>query len=279
MRKEKLTSPRMQSGSSAVRALLFAPLQATLTVEATIVLPLFLFCMITALRYCSAIGTAVQLGTALSETGKSMAAAAYATKYAGDTGTATAVAAGALSAVYAQNSVTKRAGDVSGLKHVNMALSSFLQEEDVIDLVLTYQISTPFGIVKLPGNFFIQRARVRAWTGRSTAEADEGEDEDDPIVYVTETGSVYHIDADCTYLQLSVRSVDIEALYTLRNSSGAKYYACELCGGDGDLNTTVYITEDGTRYHNTLSCSGLKRTTRQIPLSEAGDLRACSRCG
>lgn len=262
------------------KTLFFAPLRASLTVEAALVLPMFLFCMIAALQYCKAMETAVQFGTALSETGKTMAAAAYVSTYTGETGTGTELAASALSLIYAQKNVTGQMAETSAVKNVNLALSSLMQEDEMIDLVLTYQIRTPFGVVSLPGTFFIQRASVRAWVGRTGEETsgEDGEEEsDDEMVYVTATGTVYHTDSECTYLKLSIRTVDADALESLRNNSGEIYHACELCGSSSG--STVYITSEGNRYHSSLSCSGLKRTVTQVKLSEVGDLHVCSKCG
>ena len=63
---------------------------------------------------------------------------------------------------------------------------------------------------------------------------------------------------------------------SLRNASGGKYSPCEKCGGDGSV--IVYVTNEGDRYHNTIECSGLKRSVRCVPLSEAGGRSPCSRC-
>ncbi|MCD7819835.1 MAG: hypothetical protein LUH07_12430 [Lachnospiraceae bacterium] len=224
--------------------------------------------------------TAVQFGTALSETGKTMAAAAYAATYTGEIGNGAEIAVNALSLAYAQSSVTNQTGDTSAVKNLNMVLSSLMQEDEMIDLVLTYQIRSPFGIVNLPGSFFIQRASVRAWVGRSeeqeSEENEEGETEEE-LVYVTASGTVYHVDSECTYLKLSIQTVDADALDSLRNNSGEIYHACELCGSDSG--STVYITKEGNRYHSSLSCSGLKRTVTQVKLSEVGDMHVCSKCG
>lgn len=278
-RKEKF-SPHMNSLMQGIRTFLFAPLRGTLTVEAAVVLPLFLFFMIGALQYAAMMETAVEFGTALSDTGKTMAMSAYVSKYGGDTGEVTELVAGALSTAYAQHEVVSKAGDTSAVKNTNMILSSFLQEEEMIDLVLTYQIRSPISMVKLPGTFFIQRAQVRAWTGRTSTASGEGVEEterDGDYVYVTETGSVYHENADCTHLKLSVRAVGAGELESLRNSGGGIYHSCELCG-DG-AGGTVYITTQGNRYHSSLSCSGLKRTVRQVTREEASSMRACSKCG
>lgn len=118
-----------------------------MTVEAALVLPLFLFCMTALIQYGSVMGTAVQIGTALTETGKSMATAAYAMKYGGE-GSAPGLGVSALSAGYAHHKVIGRAGNTDRIKNVNMALSSFLQEEEQIDLVMTYQIKTPVAVIK-----------------------------------------------------------------------------------------------------------------------------------
>lgn len=258
----------------------FAPLRGTLTVEAALVLPLFLFFMIAILQYGRCMETAVQFGSAMADTGKSMAVMAYVTRYGGDTGGTAGMAAGALSAAYAQQQVMSRTSDTSSIKNANMLLSSFLKEDEMISLVLTYQIRTPFGVIKLPGNFFIQCAKVRAWTGRA-ADSGKGEEEKGQgardYVYVTITGTVYHEDPDCTHLKLSVREVSAADLSTLRNNNGGIYHVCERCGNFGS--STVYITNEGNRYHSSLSCSGLKRTVRKISKEEVSQMRSCSKCG
>lgn len=279
-RKEKFSPPYRLKRIKGIRAFLSAPLRAVLTVEAAIVLPMFLLAMTAVLQYGNVMDTAVQFGASLAETGKLMATAAYAKKYGGSTEQAPGIAAAALSEMYAQHRVLSQTDDTSSVKNVNMVLSSILQGDDMIDLVLTYQIRSPVSMIRLPGSFFLQRARVRAWTGRSTGGAggEEGEESDGSFVYVTETGSVYHEDPNCTHLKLSIREVEKSSLDTLRNSSGGKYHDCEKCGGAAQ-DGMVYITKDGDRCHSSLSCSGLKRTVRQVPREELGNMRACSKCG
>lgn len=252
------------------------PLRAAMTVEAALVLPLFLFCMTALIQYGSVMGTAVQIGTALTETGKSMATAAYAMKYGGE-GSAPGLGVSALSAGYAHHKVIGRAGNTDRIKNVNMALSSFLQEEEQIDLVMTYQIKTPVAVIKLPGNFFLQRACVRAWTGRGAQGGDgsgTGNENGQGEVYVTESGRVYHEDPECSYLNPSIREGDEDAIGGLRNRSGEKYRPCESCGGGSG---TVYITDEGNRYHRSIDCSGLKRTIHTEEKGSCG-LRPCSKC-
>lgn len=264
-----------------VRAFLFAPLRGSLTVEAAFVLPVFLFCMVAALQYCRVMETSVRLAGGLTGTGKAMAAAAYLYEYPDDAGDSPGIAVSALSAAYAKQKVMGTAGDTSAIRNANMALSSFLQEDQMIDLVLTYQIRSPIRLVKLPGNFFLQRAGVRAWTGRKAERQNSGQNGEGPergtTVYVTVTGSVYHRDLECTHLKLSIREVDRDALSDLRNNGGGKYHACEKCGSHaGD---SVYITNEGNRYHTSLSCSGLKRTVKEVTVEEVAGMRECSKCG
>ena len=124
------------------------------------------------------------------------------------------------------------------------------------------------------------RARVAAWTGRTDADyaALSQSSLSEELVYVAETGSVYHTDSSCTYLDLSVHAVAGASAGRCRNNSGAKYHACEKCVGSGGTAGTVYITDDGTRYHNDPDCSSLKRTIRLVRQSEADGLPLCSRC-
>ncbi len=261
------------------KTLFFASLRGTLTVEAAMVLPLFLFCMISALQYCIVMETATKYGAALSDAGKTIATVAYATTYIDDSGTAAQLAEQVLSVAYAQLSVDRKVGDTSAVKAENMALSRVMDEDDMIDLKLTYQIKSPVSLIRLPWRPFIQRACVRAWVGRAGAGSKETEESetDEEIVYVTETGSVYHRDLNCTYLNLKISEISAEQVESARNNGGARYYPCERCGDS--CGSIVYITAEGTRYHSSMQCSSLKRTVGEKKLSEVGDLHACSRCG
>lgn len=279
-RKEILSPLFSQKYLHQVRAFFFAPLRGSLTVETALVLPVFLFCMIAALQYCNVMETSVKIAGSLCDTGKNMAVAAYLKEYPEDAEHSPGVAVSALSAAWAQHKVMKDAGDTSCIKNANMALSSILQGDEMIDLVITYQIRSPLQMVTLPGNFFLQRASVRAWTGRKiSGKKGDGSEEQDgqDTVYVTATGSVYHENPECTHLKLSIRKVDREDLESLRNSGGGKYHVCEKCGDSG-AGGSVYITNEGGRYHTSLSCSGLKRTVREVSSDEAEHMRACSKC-
>ena len=119
--------------------------------------------------------------------------------------------------------------------------------------------------------------QIKGWTGY---EKEFGFQEKEDIVYVTETGMVYHRNSQCTYLDLSIRMVGEKEIGKLRNENGAKYKACEKCGRKAGKN--VYITnvrEVGHSVASTIGCSGLKRKVYAIPISEALGKGECSRCG
>jgi hypothetical protein len=158
--------------------------------------------------------------------------------------------------------------------------SSVMDEEDCIDIVLRYQMKIPFNLFGLEDLNMIQRVRLRGWTGHQVAAAygkEEDEGTQDTLVYITETGTVYHTNKNCSHLRLSIRPV--QGLPTnLRNDNGAIYHSCELCGHQETESDMTYITTDGTRYHRNINCSGLKRTIISVPLSEVSDRKLCKRC-
>ena len=98
---------------------------------------------------------------------------------------------------------------------------------------------------------------------------------------MTVLGSVYHTTKSCRVLALKILTVDMAQLPGLRNSSGGKYYPCDRCAKNRTPEgTTVIITEPGTRYHFRADCPSLKRTIREISVSEAKEkYRPCHYCG
>lgn len=169
-----------------------------------------------------------------------------------------------------------------GFDGIHTSLSGFMEEDDAVDIILTYDIRLPLLFIHVEDIPVIQRIRMRGWTGHVVAEKNtstDTSDENEKMVYITETGNVYHLYRDCTYLNLSIREVNIDQIDILRNDSGGKYKKCSLCGDSVPAGgKTVYITDTGDRYHWNLNCSALKRTIIKIPISEVGDRHLCSRC-
>ena len=145
----------------------------------------------------------------------------------------------------------------------------------VMDLSVRYQVEIPILMFRITPITCEETIRVKGWTGYVSAIEDEAEND---IVYVTDTGIVYHRDADCTYLDMSIRSVHVDKLEELRNQSGGKYYPCEVCGKKAGESTLRYITEYGTRYHTSLECKKIKRNIYAISIEEAYGLGGCSKC-
>ena len=114
------------------------------------------------------------------------------------------------------------------------------------------------------------RAVCRAWIGFTQLETEE------VYVYITPTGSVYHLFRDCTHLNLSIDKVVFAQALILKNEYGEGYRKCELC--KESYGALVYITKEGNCYHSQKDCSGLKRTVQTIALSKVQGRDCCLRC-
>lgn len=141
-------------------------------------------------------------------------------------------------------------------------------------IIVDYDIQLPLPLFGSPAASMREEFTLSAWRGDQTIKQEDGESR---IVYVTDNGAVYHEDYHCSYLQLSIRFVPSGELDYMRNEGGGKYHACDKCVF-GPAMAGVYITDDGTKYHNSLNCSGLKRSIHAVEYSEAAGKGGCSRC-
>ena len=156
-----------------------------------------------------------------------------------------------------------------------MSGESGLVQDEMVQLVHPERVSPVIPVLGYPGTTIVSCCYMRAWTGYDVEHKAETEGEE-TYVYITENGTAYHLARNCTHLTLSIRLAGKEEVGSLRNASGGKYSPCEKCGGDGS--GIVYVTNEGDRYHNTIECSGLKRSVRCVPLTEAGGRSPCGRC-
>lgn len=92
----------------------------------------------------------------------------------------------------------------------------------------------------------------------------------DYYVYVTPNREAYHMRRDCTHLVLDIKSV----LEKYKN----RYVPCYYCGIQA-TGGRIYVTKENSVYHSTRDCVGLKRTVTREKLSAVKGIGACSRCG
>lgn len=280
--------------------------EASLTVEAALIMPLFLFAMITFLYFIQIFIIQEHIQTAITKMGLNLSRTAYVyhdfisdaelinfddtifgTDY--DLGLNELVGSvmnGSLLKVYAMDYLDPQRMNRSciqdGYDGISFAYSKVLDDEDCIDIIVGYHIKIPIRLFSIGSMDMIQRVRLRAWTGYEVAPVytmQEDNNSDETIVFITETGKVYHRSRSCSHIKLSVsaiRGVPNE----LRNNSGAKYKPCEACmnGTEVDM-ATYYITTEGTRYHSHNQCSKIKRTVKEISISQVDDRKPCKRCG
>lgn len=145
--------------------------------------------------------------------------------------------------------------------------------EEVVHINVSYRVRLPFPKYMHVGQKIQQEVEIKAWTGYQNI----GLEDDDSIVYIADTGSVYHTNYQCSALHVQIQFVSQTELSNYRNESGGRYYACEYCV-HGSAMAGVYIANYGTKFHNSLSCSGLKRSIRSVKKSQVKGRRACSRC-
>lgn len=241
------------------------PSAASLTVEAAFVLPIFMFAMLLIAYIGLLVKTQDEVRHAMVRTVEEASAEVGA-----------GVSAQAKSMVYYRGKLLAYLGDTS--LTTSLVGSSFLEENDEIDLVVSYRTSLPLNIFGIWSPQFRERVHTRAFVGVDTRENAE---EEDVVVYITENGRVYHRNKNCTYLKLSVSKVKYGDVDGMRNSSGGKYHPCHKCarGHTPHADADVYITNYGDRFHTNRACSEIKRTIKEIMLSEVGSRAPCSKCG
>ncbi|MCM1135180.1 MAG: hypothetical protein NC400_06345 [Clostridium sp.] len=244
--------------------------KGSMALEGSLVLPIFLFFMMTVLLSLEAVRFQSNVQEALHQEGNRSAFEGYRMKYQGKAGGDAVKRA----KEYLNNQLFPYLCIAGGREGVIIKDLSAVEQNGRIEITAEYGLKPfinwlPIGEIKVMDRFV-----SHAWIGYSGGKGQSGGQE--IYVYVTETGSRYHLSYHCTYLGVRIQAVDYRQLDLLRNQNGGKYYACRRCRPAGG--GIVYITEDGGSYHGMSDCSALKRTVYMIPLSEAGNRSACSKC-
>lgn len=310
IKKENCISLQVQSGIRSPhgmdvlfhreRAFLFTSLNkrktASLSLEAAIVLPLFLLFLIDLLYFMVILHFQLQLQTCLEDIARDMAQYAFiSTKMegmvkeefqeAGKTfGIPEQLLADGMNTLYVKSKLIEKleleeespfylAGGKEGL---NLFFSDLSNQDHIYDIIVQYEVNIPFLPEAVQSFHMIQRCRFKGWTGEEESKEDTAQES---VVYITVNGTVYHTFKDCTHLKLSIQKVTKASLSFQRNDWGEEYHRCVLCSKMLPVdNQYVYITTNGDCYHNSIACSGLKRNVIEVKKSEIGNRKLCNRC-
>lgn len=265
----------------------------SITLETALVLPIFLMVTISLFSMIEIVNEYTVINSALYQVGREMAFYSYPyTEISEDInleeyGEIKTAADIVLGETYVKTRLIEILGiswlDKSMVKGGALGLkvyrSEILDENNYIDLVVTYKVKPWFSSFGIGEFYLVNRCKVKAWLGYS--EETDKDDVCDTEVYVAENGEVYHLYKDCTHILLSITAVGKDQVDTLRNESGDRYYECEYCAGNSlsaDDTEYLYIADWGQRYHTDISCQGLKRTVYTMKLSETNGLPLCSKC-
>lgn len=298
---------------ASLPAFLDQKLAAGMTVEAAVVLPLFLFFFINLGCAMEMIRLHGNLQLALWDVGNRICVYGYAVDFADEIDSAVtrdseekgAECRGeenehewwnklkdiALTGTYVKSQLVQYAGESylessplsNGADSLQLWESEIFENrdsvvsEDIVDIIVTYEVAPWMDIPFVKPFRMFNRYYGRLWTGYDvTAKASEDSDLQD-VVYITEHASVYHESPECTHLKLNIREVTLEAAKAARNENGGRYAECTKCKRK-PFQGTVFIGSDGDCYHYDRACSGLKRTIYTIPRQQASAYRPCLRC-
>ena len=243
--------------------------RGSFTVEAALAVPIFLLALLVILGFFPLLLIQTQVNAALQYTARIMAVSYQDEE---DEGSIVSLAEGILLfRSYLGDHGLSEDFLENGVNSISLANTDLSGE--YVQLVANYEVELPTGFWGIDSLPVEQCVSAKKWTGAGTDSSDE--EEDTEYVYITPSGSVYHTTTSCPYLSLSTKSVSYSSLSSLRNSEGHIYYACSCYSGE----SIVYVTNYGTLYHGSLSCSYLKRTIYKVKLDAVGGRSACSKCG
>lgn len=240
--------------------------KASMTVEAAIVLPLFVGFMAFLMFYFCMMRVQIGIEQAMAYTARTTAAAVKeSSKEVNPVKVQTLL--------YAQIKKEEIPTEYIDGGIIGISLSDADYDNADISLRVSYRMTVPIGFFGRRTYPVKQEVTARKWIGRikdSEIVTEEG------YVYVTKTGKAYHQRKDCAYLDLSIQSVTVSAVEQMRNKNGGKYKPCSTCYKKNQ--ETCYITDYGGYYHSRIDCHGLKRTVYMIPLREVGNRHKCGKC-
>lgn len=242
--------------------------KAGMTVELSLILPFFLFAMFSLISIMDVMKIKGCVDMAVAEIGNEISIKSYSGNQ-----------SDMLTTLYIKkqviNFLKKNLSDEE-FRKISKSLKikevSISDENNIFSFVADYKIEPEFALMGFEKIKWSTEYYGHIWIGyKRQKEAKE-------MVFLSKKASVYHLDKNCKYLNVTIMEILSSNLENYRNSSGEKYRDCNFCN---DLNRgiVVYITPEGNNYHTIRNCIGLTRSVYTIPKDAVKGKRVCTGCG
>ena len=242
--------------------------RASMTLEAALVLPIFLFALLSLISMFNIMKIKGCMDVAVAEAGNEIALENYG-QYIGDLAMPLYVKS-KIDSFLDKNLAEQDRETLS--KSIFITDISFLEDENIVAFRVDYKVTSDFGVLGFASVKLHTICYGYSWLGY------EAKEETERMVFISNNASVYHLDKNCTYLNVDIKQVSYASLEQYRNESGGKYGTCNFCNKISN-NGIIYITSEGKNYHNIENCIGLTRSIYTVPMSTVSGKRCCTRCG
>lgn len=243
-------------------------LKAGMTIEAAFILPFFFFAMISLVSVMDVMKIKGCVDLAVAEVGNELAIKSYS----GNQGNF-------ITAFYIKRKVEdfleenlayqdfcKISGDLN-IKKIQIS-----EENNTISFKIDYKVKPDFDM------FGFLKINLKAQYYGHTWLGYKSQKETEKMVFLSSNASVYHLDKNCKYLNVTIIEIPVLNVAKYRNNSGEKYKDCNFCN-DLDIGSIVYITPEGNNYHTIKNCIGLTRSVYTVTKEHMKGKRVCTGCG
>lgn len=255
------------------RASFSASEDGAITVEASLITPIFLIVLLMLTSVGEIFMIHQQISHGVCEAAKQAAVNEYRIRQKKKIGDSAGLSTKAIFLASINRKFLDKSSLVGGSKGAALACKLTLTSRGEYIVSVQYYIRKKMPFLSTYATSFEQKARQKAMTGY----VPDGDELKEGYVYITPHEAVYHKNLSCTHLALEI-SVDEDVEKYIKKQT--TYKACDKCTKyeKGDI-SCVYIAKEGEAYHTDLSCSGLKRTVKQVDLSTLKGMKPCTRCG
>ena len=270
--------------------------RASITVEAALVMPLFILAVVSLMQIMIFINIQMKVQSALYHQSMKVAGYSFLVESieeclpdelaADDYKTAVNIVENGITEVLVKYMVVEELGEeffrtpwIDGGKSGIEVIFSLNPADRNIDVALRYELKLMYNIFGINNIPVIARAVISRWSGVTRIEqSDEEVDEDTNCVYITKNGTVYHIYKDCTYLSIKLTRVKYGEIGDKRNSLGGKYYPCSVCCKNKTVMDYIYISKYGECYHSDNKCKKIYHNITEASPEDVKDRTLCSKC-